>query len=91
MKESIFSKWWSKLPRWRKAFAIVCWTVAVLIVLPPALSYLLSVINHDSFYSYDRLWFYYPYLEYILPAIIIFTLVYVVIKTIKGSSDSDST
>ncbi len=66
VERNILSRWWSALPLWRKVWNVLCLATVFLIGAAPIFSYLLSVINHDSFYDYKELWFYYPYLPYLL-------------------------
>jgi hypothetical protein len=56
--------------------------IAVLTAVPPGLSYLLSVVNHNSFYDYSQLWFYYTYLGWAVVVVMIGGLVWILKKRV---------
>ena len=73
------SEWWSGLPTWRKVIAVASGSLAILLAVPPVLSFYLTNTYHRPLYDYRELWFYYPYLAVLLVAIA-FTAMFFIVR-----------
>lgn len=59
-------------------------TLLALLIFPWASSYILSTDNHNSFYDYAYLWWYYPYLGVAMGGLVVVMVLYVALSRARG-------
>ena len=59
-------------------------TLLILMIVPWGFSYIFSMVNHNSFYDYGYLWWYYPYLGIAIAVLMVILIFYMVSSRARG-------